>query len=90
MSYKDPEKRREYRRKYREANRKKLREYAREWKKANPKKVREYYQKYYAAKRGAILAKSTHERIKKLHDFCAERVFARELAGRNIRIQVPG
>jgi hypothetical protein len=41
-----PEKRREYLKKYREANREKLREYNKKWSEANPEKVKEKTRKY--------------------------------------------
>lgn len=49
MPYKDPEKNREYNRKYREANKEKYREYDRKYYESNKEKRREYGRKYREA-----------------------------------------
>lgn len=46
MPYKDPEKRKEADRKYREKHREQMNAYAREWRKANPEKRREIDKRY--------------------------------------------
>jgi Recombination endonuclease VII len=49
--HRDPEQRREYARRYREANKEKLREYKRQWRAASPQKGRDEYARYHAANR---------------------------------------
>lgn len=67
MAYADPEKQREYSRKYYEANAEKKREYDRQYYKANREKVRERNRKYYKANR-----EKERERNRKRHEASPE------------------
>ncbi len=58
MPYKDPEKRRENRRKYREANRERLNAYSRKYREARRDDINATGRKYYLANREKMLASS--------------------------------
>lgn len=65
MPYKDPEKNREYNRKYREANKEKYREYDRKYYESNKEKRREYGRKYREANVEMVMWHSCKKRAKR-------------------------
>jgi hypothetical protein len=72
MPYKDPEKRREFKRKRYEANREKVCESQRKYYEANREKQRESQRKYYEANRDKML-----ERRKKYHEANRDKILER-------------
>jgi hypothetical protein len=65
MAYKDPEKRREYFRKWRAANREKCREYGRHWVETNPDKALEARRKWREANQEKMRAAQRRRRAAK-------------------------
>lgn len=73
MSWTDPEKRREYDRKYRIEHPEKCREWHRKWRKKNPEKEAEYRKRYAEAHHDQILEKQRKYRAEHREEINAKR-----------------